>query len=218
MLDYLSNGHQTRPLRLIRQKPCFAVRWGCSGQRALRLGIHPRTLYACATSSRQLQPRAVPTRRTPAAPVLLILWQSLGRSPGGDLPHLCLAFHNLTTQILRCLHRFRRGAEPPRLDYPPVRIFWFTGEAFTEALKPTRWIMFGACLYPEKTLATVSNIVQARPRMSRVEALKHYRQRQRMRLDELLRAARICRWRRSCDPTWRPTVTGIQAGISRPAR
>jgi predicted transcriptional regulator of viral defense system len=43
-----------------------------------------------------------------------------------------LSFHELTTQIPHEVHvALQRGAEEPRLDYPPIRTYRFTGEAFT---------------------------------------------------------------------------------------
>ena len=47
-----------------------------------------------------------------------------------------LAFHGLTTQIPHQVYvALPRGAEPPRLDYPPIRVFWFSGQAFVEGVK-----------------------------------------------------------------------------------
>ncbi|MGH9326083.1 MAG: type IV toxin-antitoxin system AbiEi family antitoxin domain-containing protein, partial [Terriglobia bacterium] len=101
---------------------------------ALRLGIHPETLYRLRDSGEltrlsrglyrlsDLPPLANPDLITvalkiPAAVICLIS---------------ALAFHELTTQIPHEVYlALPRGAEAPRLDHPPIRIFWFTNRAFT---------------------------------------------------------------------------------------
>lgn len=49
-----------------------------------------------------------------------------------------LAYHELTTQIPRSINvAVAQGTEPPRIDYPPVSVYWFSGEAL-EALRNWR--------------------------------------------------------------------------------
>jgi predicted transcriptional regulator of viral defense system len=106
-----------------------------------------------------------------------------------------LAFHELTTQIPHAVYiALARGMEPPRLDYPPVRIFWFTGDAFSAGVETHMLDHVLVSVYsPEKTLADCFKYRNKLGLDVAVEALKFYRQRQQMRLDELLRFARICR-------------------------
>jgi predicted transcriptional regulator of viral defense system len=164
---------------------------------ALRLGIHPRTLYAMRDEGvleqlsrglyrlAELPPLGAPdlvavARKVPAGVICLIS---------------ALAFHELTTQIPHAVYvALARGTEPPRLDYPPVRIFWFTGDAFTEGVEIHKLDHVSVPVYtPEKTLADCFKYRNKLGLDVAVEALKLYRQRKRMRLDELLRFARICR-------------------------
>jgi predicted transcriptional regulator of viral defense system len=106
-----------------------------------------------------------------------------------------LAFHELTSQIPHAVYiALARGTDPPRLDYPPLRIFWFTGDAFTEGVETHKLDHVAVPVYtPEKTLADCFKYRNKLGLDVAVEALKRYRQRRRMRLDELMRFAHICR-------------------------
>ncbi len=67
----------------------------------------------------------------------LTLAEASKRVPKGIICMIsALAFHGLTTQIPHQVYvALPRGAEPPRLDYPPIRVFWFSGQAFVEGVK-----------------------------------------------------------------------------------
>ena len=106
-----------------------------------------------------------------------------------------LAFHELTTQVPHAVYiALARGVAPPRLDYPPMQIFWFTGDAFTAGIETHTLDYVSVPIYtPEKTLTDCFKYRYKLGLDVALEALKRYRQRQRMRLDELLRFARICR-------------------------
>lgn len=111
---------------------------------ALRLGIHPRTLYAMRDSGvleqlsrglyrlAELPPLSNPDLVTVAlkVPQAVICLVS------------ALAFHELTTQIPHFVDiALPNRAERPRLDYSPLRIFWFSGPAWSEGFRPTGWTM-----------------------------------------------------------------------------
>lgn len=50
-----------------------------------------------------------------------------------------LAFHELTKQVPHEVYiALRRGSETPRLDTPPIRVFKFSGQAFTEGIEDYR--------------------------------------------------------------------------------
>jgi predicted transcriptional regulator of viral defense system len=100
---------------------------------ALRFGIHPRTLYAMRNAgvlerlSRGLYRIAdLPPLGSPALVAVAL------KVPTGVICLIsALAYHELTTQIPHEVYlALPRGAEPPRLDHPLVRVFWFTGKAF----------------------------------------------------------------------------------------
>jgi predicted transcriptional regulator of viral defense system len=177
---------------------------GLRTREAVRLGVHPRTLYALRDSGvlEQLSRGLYRLAELPplGAPDLVAVARKV---PAGVLCLIsALAFHDLTTQIPHAVYiALARGAGPPRLDYPPVQIFWFTGEAFTEGVETHILDHVSVPVYtPEKTLADCFKYRNKLGLDVAVEALKLYRQRKRMKLDELLRFARICRVERVMRP------------------
>ena len=106
-----------------------------------------------------------------------------------------LSFHEITTQVPHEVYiALRRGAEPPRLKHPPVRIFWFTGEAFTEGIETPKVDGVQLRIYsPEKTVVDCFKYRNKIGMDTAVEALKLYRERKRIKVNELIRYARICR-------------------------
>ncbi len=106
-----------------------------------------------------------------------------------------LAHHEITTQIPHQIHvALARGAEPPRLDYPPLRVFWFSGGAFTEGVETHKLDGVPVRVYsPEKTLADCFKYRNKIGLDTAVEALKLYRERRRPNVDALVRHARVCR-------------------------
>ncbi len=106
-----------------------------------------------------------------------------------------LSYHELTTEIPREIYlALPRGAEPPRLDYPPLRIFWFSGPACTEGIEQHDLDGIPVKVYnPEKTLADCFKYRNKIGLDVVLEALKFYRQRKRFQADALIHFARICR-------------------------
>ena len=106
-----------------------------------------------------------------------------------------LSFHEITTQIPHEVYiALRRGTESPRLKHPPVRVFRFTGEAFTEGIETPKVDGIQIRIYnPEKTLADCFKYRNKIGLDIAVEALKLYRERKRVKVNEVMRYARICR-------------------------
>jgi len=164
---------------------------------ALRLGIHPRTLYAMRDSglleqlSRGLYRLAdlPPLSNPDLATVALKVPQAV----------ICLisalAFHELTTQIPHAVDiALPRRAERPRLDYPPLRIFWFSGLAWSEGIETHRFDEIPVRIYnPEKSVADSFKFRRKIGLDVALEALKLYRQHQHLDVSKLLHYARICR-------------------------
>ena len=171
---------------------------------ALEAGIHPRTLYALRDSGR-IEPLSRGLYRLADAP-------SLGNPDlvtlALKIPNsvLCLisalAWHELTTQIPHeiCV-AIPRGAEPPRLSYPPVRHFWFSGSAYSEGIETHLVDSVPIRIYSrEKTLA---DCFKHRNRIGLdtvTEAIKTYRQQGRVNVESLLHYAKLCRVRRVIQP------------------
>ncbi len=177
---------------------------------ALRLGIHPRALYAMRDEglleclSRGLYRLAdLPPLGNPDLVAVAL------KVPGGVICLIsALAYHELTTQIPHEVYlALPRGAEPPRLDYPPVRVFWFTGKAFSEGVEthevdgvPVR--LYGA----EKTLADCFKYRNKIGLDTVVEALRRYVSRRHRQVDTLMAYARICR----VEKVMRPYLEALQ--------
>jgi predicted transcriptional regulator of viral defense system len=164
---------------------------------AIRAGIHPRTLYA-------MKEAGLLERLTRG----LYRLAALPRLGNPDLVSVtlrvqnsviclisALAFHEITTQIPHAVYlALRQGGRPPKLDHPPIRIFWFEGPAFSEGIDTHDIDGVPIRIYnPEKTLA---DCFKHRNKIGvdvAVEALKLYRKHKPLRADELVRYARICR-------------------------
>lgn len=106
-----------------------------------------------------------------------------------------LAFHDMTTQIPHAVSiALERGAEPPRVDHPPLAIHRFSGDSLTEGIQ--EHIVDGVTVRvynPEKTLADCFRFRNQIGMDVVLEALKLYKARKPFNVGELLRYARACR-------------------------
>jgi len=164
---------------------------------AVRLGVHPRTLYAMRDAGR-LERLGRGLYRLADLPPLgnPDLVSVVIRVPDGVLCLLsALTVHGITTEIPHEIHvALKRGARPPRLDHPPVRVFWFTGAAFTEGIETHE--LDGVDVRVYGAAKTVADCFKYRNKLGldvAIEALKLYLREKRGRPDELLRFARVCR-------------------------
>jgi len=101
---------------------------------AVRLGIAPRTLYALRDSGQIVEVTRGVFRLPDMKPFENAdLFQVAVRIPKGVICLIsALAFHGLTTQIPHEVYvALPLDAEKPRLTYPPVRLFWLSGPAYT---------------------------------------------------------------------------------------
>ena len=164
---------------------------------ALHLGIHPRTLYALRDAgllkklSRGLYRLAeMPPLVHPDLVVVAL------KVPQAVICLLsALAFHELTTQIAHAIHiALESQAEAPRLDYPPLRIFWFSGPAWSEGIETHTLDSAPVRLYnPAKSVADTFKYRNKIGLDVALEALKLYRRHPAFDVGELLRYARVCR-------------------------
>ena len=164
---------------------------------AVRLGVHPRTLYAMRDAGALEQlgrglyrlANLPPVGNPDLVAVALLV-------PDGVLCLLsALAVHEITTQIPHEVYvALKRGARPPRLDHPPVRVFWFTGKAFVEGIETHELDGIDVRVYG--AAKTVADCFKYRNKLgidTALEALKLYLRDKRGRPDELIRFARVCR-------------------------
>lgn len=164
---------------------------------ALALGIHPRTLYALRDDG-----KIVPVTR--------------GRYRLADLPPLgnpdlvavasavpkgvicmisALAYHGITMQVPHQVDMaLERKANRPKLKYPPVRVFWFSGPAFTKGIETH--VLDGVPVRVYSPAKTVADCFKYRNKIGldiALEALRLCHRQRKASMDDLMNFGRICR-------------------------
>jgi predicted transcriptional regulator of viral defense system len=106
-----------------------------------------------------------------------------------------LQFHGLTTQLpWQVWFAMPRGSHVPRLEYPPVRMVQFTGEAYTQGIETHE--RDGVKLHVYSVAKTVADCFKHRNKIGMdvaLEALKDARAQGRASFDDLWRCAKVCR-------------------------
>ena len=171
---------------------------------AIRLGIHPRTLYAMRDEgdlerlSRGLYRLAeMPPLGNPDLATVAL------RVPKGVICLIsALAFHDLTTQIPHYIYlALLRGAEAPRMEYPPLRLFWFSPEPFAEGIETHQMDSAPVRVYSaEKTLADCFKYRNKIGLDVAIEAIQLYFERKSIKVDKLMHYADVCRVRKVMRP------------------
>ncbi|MGC9523658.1 MAG: type IV toxin-antitoxin system AbiEi family antitoxin domain-containing protein [Anaerolineae bacterium] len=164
---------------------------------ALDLGIHPRTLYALRDAGLVERLARGLYRLTELPPLTgpdLVI--TALRIPDGVICLIsALAYHDLTTQVPHAVDvALEQGSQRPRLDYPPLRIFWFSGAAWREGR--TTYTIDDVPVPMTTPAKSVADSFKYRGKLGRdvaLEALERYRQRKDFDVAELMHYARICR-------------------------
>jgi predicted transcriptional regulator of viral defense system len=106
-----------------------------------------------------------------------------------------LQFHGLTTQLpWQVWFAMPRGSHVPRLEYPPIRMVQFTGEAYTQGIETHE--RDGVKLHVYSVAKTVADCFKHRNKIGMdvaLEALKDARAQGRASFDDLWRCAQVCR-------------------------
>jgi predicted transcriptional regulator of viral defense system len=164
---------------------------------ALKLGVHPQTLYALRDEGRLTRlDRGLYTLADapePANPDLIVVAR---RVPRGVVCLLsALAFHELTTQLPHQVHiALRRGTKSPRLSHPPLRVFRFSGLAFSQGVETHRIDGSEIRVYaPAKTMADCFKFRNQIGLDVALEALRDCWRKKLCTMDDLWKNARICR-------------------------
>jgi predicted transcriptional regulator of viral defense system len=171
---------------------------------ALRYGIHPHTLYALRDAGRLEQISRGLYRLADMTPLsdpdLVVVALRVPRAVVCLIS--ALALHELTTQIPNWVYvALPRGAAKPALDHPPLRIFWFSGDAYSAGVEVRRVDDTEVLLYnPAKTIADCFKYRNKIGLDVALEALRLYRKRRDFDVDALLHYARICRVARVMRP------------------
>ena len=177
---------------------------------AIKAGVHPRILYtlldqgAIERLGRGMYRFAdMPAMGNPDLATVAL------KVPKGVICLIsALSWHEMTSEIPHEIYlALPRGAEPPRLDYPPLRIFWFSGPAFEEGIESHEVDGIHMKVYsPEKTLADCFKYRNKIGLDVVLETLKFYRRRKRLKVDELMRCARVCRMEKVMRPYLEATL------------
>lgn len=163
---------------------------------AIRLGLHPRTLYALkdegvlVTVSRGLYRLAVLEALTEPDLVTVAV-----RVPQAVVCLIsALAFHDLTSEIPHEVQiALPRNVKAPRLDHPPLRVFRFSGDSFSAGVEEHKMDGIKIKIYgPEKTVADCFKFRNKVGIEVAIEALKLCLKQKRSRPRDILKYARIC--------------------------
>jgi predicted transcriptional regulator of viral defense system len=164
---------------------------------ALGLGIHPRTLYGMRDAG-MLERLARGLYRLADLPPLSnpdLVTVALKIPDGVVCLVSALAFHDLTTEIPHAVDvAVQKGSRRPRLEHPPLRVFWFSGPAWREGVETQP--IDGIPVRITGPAKSVADIFKFRRRLGldiALEALRRYRQHESFDVGELLHYARICR-------------------------
>ena len=160
-------------------------------------GVHPRTLYAMRDAGMldridrglyrlaDLPPLADPdlvavANKVPKGVICLIS---------------ALSFHEITTQIPHAVWiAVTRGTEPPRLEFPPIQLHWFSGASFTAGIETHRIENTPVQVYSaEKTLADCFKYRNKIGKDTVLEALTLYRDHVKPKPRKLIEYAKVCR-------------------------
>ena len=172
----------TKKARLTKARRVFAKHGGMlRTSKVIRLGIHPRTLYALrdsgdieqvgrglyrlSTAPLLTSPDLVPIAiRTPRAVVCLIS---------------ALAHHGLTTQVPHAVDlALPSHAHIPKIDGIPLRVFWYSEPSFSAGIEIVTIDNAKVRIYsPEKTIADCFKYRNKIGLDIAIEALRTYRER-----------------------------------------
>lgn len=118
-----------------------------------------------------------------------------------------LRFHDLTTQDpFEIWLAIDVKAHPPHVDHPPLRIVRFSGNALTFGVQ--EHIVEGVTIRVTSPAKTVADCFKFRNKIGldvAIEALREYR-RKRLSIDEVSKAAKVCRVSRVMRPYLEATV------------
>ncbi len=165
--------------------------------KAIKLGIHPRTLYQMRDSGiverlargvyrlSELPPLSNPDLVTVATKI-----------PDGVICLIsALAYHHLTTQIpAEVSIALKAKSRPRKLSYPPIKIYWYSKSAYSVGIENYKIDNVDIRIYnPEKTIADCFKYRNRIGMDTVLEALSLYRERRKPKLKELMQFARTCR-------------------------
>ena len=171
---------------------------------ALRAGIHPRDLYALRDAGALEQiSRGVYRLADLPPPAEPDLFTVAARVPRAVIALVsALHYHGLTTEIPHEVSiALPYGSSRPRLDWPPFRVYWFSGVMFTAGIETHN--RDGVRLRIYEPAKTVADCFRFRNRLGievALEALRTGLAERKLTPASVLQAARLCRVERVIRP------------------
>jgi predicted transcriptional regulator of viral defense system len=165
---------------------------------ALRLGIHPRTLYALRGSGEIEQVARGVYRLASAPPLSNPDWAAImSRLPRAVICLIsALAHHGLTTQVPHATDiALSSHSQIPKMDNIPIRVFWFSEPSFSIGVETVNVDRIPVRIYSaEKTIADCFKYRNKIGLDVAVEALRAYREKKKKpNLNAILEFARVNR-------------------------
>lgn len=146
----------------------------------LRLGIHPRTLYALRDSGEIEQVTRGVYRIATAPPLSNPDWAAITtRVPSGVICLIsALAHHGLTTQVPHATDiALSSHSQIPKIGNIPIRVFWFSEPSFSAGVETFKLDSIPVRIYSaEKTIADCFKYRNKIGLDVAVEALRAYRE------------------------------------------
>lgn len=173
-------------------------------QQALNLGISSRTLYALRDMGRiiRLSRGLYQLADRPVSEYYDLVIAAQRVQQGIVCLLSALEYHQLTTQIPHQVYlALPKDAEKPRLEYPPLRLFWFSGESYQAGIE--EHILDGAVVRIYCAEKSVADCFKFRNKVGldvTLEALKLYRKSEDFDLGNLVAFARIDRVEKVMQP------------------
>ena len=171
---------------------------------ALKLGIHPRTLYEMRDANRIVQLgrglyRLADANETEHLDLITVA----AKVPDGVICLIsALAFHGITTEVPHEVYlAVRHGKEQPRLDYPPLRVFRFSEETISAGVEKHK--LEGVTVRLFSSAKTIADCFKFRHKVGvdvAVEALKLSLAQGKAKPAQILYYARLCRVERVIRP------------------
>jgi predicted transcriptional regulator of viral defense system len=106
-----------------------------------------------------------------------------------------LVFHELTLEVPRQIHlAIKAGSEKPRLDYPPIKLFWFSDKAYSEGIETHK--IDGVVVQVYSVEKSIADCFKFRNKIGiniAAQAIRAWAPKNRRNWDKLLYYAKICR-------------------------
>ena len=177
---------------------------------ALSAGIHPRTLYKLRDEGyiTKLDRGLYKLTDDPplSNPDIAII---AARVPNAKICLLsALDFHEMTTEIPHKVHiAIARTQRDPKIDYPPIEVYRFTGESFTEGVEKHEIDGQTIQVYrPAKTIADCFKFRNIIGKEIALEALQSGLKQKNIEVKDILKYAKICRVENIMKPYLEATI------------